>query len=148
MLRRVVATPYRREHAGELRRSRVVYLLSAEYGWYTPSEAEEVVDAARESGLLAGDGVLEPSFDVDGVREAEGPPAVDDLVSTSAFDVAVSRLVDDGLSRREAVAEVNRVQARLGAVELPAAAVAAVAARGHDVDGLVDLALEELVSDG
>lgn len=164
MLERAVATPFLRRGVDSLGRSELVYLLSGEYGWMGPRQAEDAVDRAVEAGFLTetgegesiepafGDGVepvdAEAEFDLDdistdGADEAGGSEGGGDQTS-DVFGLAVDRLTADGYSRKEAVAEINQQHRRLGSVDVEAAAVLAVKRNGENVDGLVERSLSQL----
>lgn len=170
MLRRTVGTPFLRRGVDSLGRSELVYLLSGEYGWFGPREAEDVVDHAVEAGVLEGDaegdGGLAPGFARDRVEPLDGDadPVFEDLLQESGdsdvdsgveggsdgvdgvFERAVETLSSGGYSRKEAVAEINRQHRRLGDVDVEAAAVLAVKREGEEVDDLVETALRRLRS--
>ncbi len=155
MLERTVATPYIRRGASALHRSELIYLLSGEYGWYGPREAEDVVEHAVDAGALEkkDDGELTPAFQHTGVEALEDGdvPSADTIfdsgfeghVEEDVFERAVAQLQRDGLERREAVAEINQQHRRLGDVDVEAAAALAVKRRTGD-DDLVKDAIEQL----
>jgi len=119
-LRRAVAAPFRQRGVDRMSESEFVVALSLDRDWFSPDQAQRLVDVAASQGLLD--------------REDEAVVV--------AFDPAVGHL-DAGTEKQEAVAAINRLQADLG-VTIEAAAVLYARRQGLDVAGLAQRAREEL----
>ncbi|MEF8851650.1 MAG: DUF2240 family protein [Haloarculaceae archaeon] len=132
-LRRAVAEPFRAKGREELTDSEFVVVLSLDREWFTAEQAKRLVDVATTEGLLerTAEGDLATAFDPRAVDIPEGFSPDDDVLrQRSTFERALESLVDAGIEKREAVADINRLQADLG-VTVEAAAV--VYARRRDV---------------
>lgn len=147
MLRRVVAAPFIDKETDTVSRAEFIYSLSGTHDWYTPEEAEQIIQEALDNDIISSveDG-LSPRFSVD---EVEPPPdpdtsALPSVGEESVMEVVVDRLVSNGYGKRGAVAEVNRTHKRLGNVNINAAAI--VTSLHNDVTAadIVPVALEEL----
>ena len=144
-LRRTVAAPFRQRGVDELRESEFVVALSLDRDWFSPDQAQRLVDAAVTEGLLEREGeAVAVTFDPTGVTVPEGfVPDESVIQQRSVFERVLGALVDAGVEKQEAVAGINRLQADLD-VAVEAAALLYARRRGVDVDGLVDRAREEL----
>jgi hypothetical protein len=146
-LRTAVAAPFRSRGRDRLAESEFVVALSLDRDWFTPDQAKRLVDVAASEGLLRRDGgELLAAFDPDTVEiPEEYEPDESVLQQRSTFERALDALVADGVEKREAVADINRLQSDLG---LTVEAAAVVYARRRDIDtaDLAERALEELRS--
>jgi len=144
-LRRTVAAPFRQRGVDELRESEFVVALSLDRDWFSPDQAQRLVDAAVTEGLLEReDEAVAITFDPAGVTVPESfVPDESVIQQRSVFERVLGNLVDAGVEKQEAVAGINRLQAELG-IAVEAAALLYARRQGVDVDGLVDRAREEL----
>jgi hypothetical protein len=144
-LRTAVAAPFRSRGRDRLAESEFVVALSLDRDWFTPDQAKRLVDVAAGEGLLRReDGELLAAFDPDAVEIPEGyEPEESVLQQRSAFERILDALVADGAEKREAVADINRLQSDLG-LTVEAAAVVYARRRGTDTAELAERALEEL----
>jgi len=144
-LRRTVAAPFRQRGVDELRESEFVVALSLDRDWFSPDQAQRLVDAAVTEGLLEReDEAVAVTFDPAGVTVPEGfVPDESVIQQRSVFERVLGALVDAGVEKQEAIAGINRLQAELD-VAVEAAALLYARRQGVDVDGLVDRAREEL----
>jgi hypothetical protein len=149
-LRKVVAAPFLRRDVEEVTRAEFIYSLTGDLGWFEPDEAEEVLVAGTEEGILNEDGGgLEPAFDVGETVIPEGfEPSVEfnRREEKDVFERAVGRLVGAGYDRREAVAEINRVHAGMDGTRIEAAALLTAKMERLEVADLAEEALEEIRS--
>lgn len=134
----VVAAPFRQHGREQLQESEFVVALSLDRDWFSPDQATRVVDLATGRGLLTRtDDLLVAEFDPDSVEIPTGfVPDESILQAASPFERILQRLVDAGLEKRVAVADINRLQQDL-AVTVEAAAV--LYARRHGLD-IADIA--------
>jgi len=147
-LERAVAAPFLAEGRRRLSESDVVVALSLDRDWFTPDQAERLVDVAEGEGLLAReeDGDLVVQFDLDAIELSDGfVPDEEVLRERDTFERLLDALVDAGADKREAVAAINGLQSDLG-VTVEAAAVVYARRQGLDVDHHAEAALEELSS--
>lgn len=144
-LRRAVATPFRQRGVEQLKESEFVVALSLDQGWFSPDQAQRLADVATTEGLLEQRGdELAVAFDPLEVDIPEGfEPDESVLQRRSTFERILAAVVDAGVEKRTAVAEINRLQADL-AVSVEAAAALYARRRGVDVTDLAARAREEL----
>jgi len=148
-LRRAVAVPFREKGTETLSASQFVVALSLDRDWFSPEQAKRLVDVATSEGLVERTGDdLRPSFDP---REVEVPdgfvPEEDVLRQRSTFERVLAAVVQSGVEKRTAVAEINQLKADL-AVTTEAAAVVYARRKGVEVADLAERAAAELVAAG
>jgi hypothetical protein len=144
-LRRAVAAPFRQRGVDRMSESEFVVALSLDRDWFSPDQAKRLVDVATGEGLLdrEGDDVL-AGFDPDGVELPDGfSPDESVLRQRSTFERVLDAVVDAGVAKQEAVADINRLQSDLG-VTIEAAALLYARRQGLDVAGLAAEAREDL----
>ena len=146
-LRRAVAEPFRAKGREELTDSEFVVVLSLDREWFTAEQAKRLVDVATTEGLLErtdGDD-LGVTFDPREVSIPDGFTPDDDVLrQRSTFERALGSLVDAGIEKQEAVADINRLQADLG-VTVEAAAVVYARRRGVAIEDVAQRARSELL---
>ncbi len=144
-LRRAVAAPFRQRGVQRLTESEFVVALSLDRDWFSPDQAQRLVDVATGEGLLDHDGDdIVAMFDIGDVDVPEEfTPDESILQQRSAFERVLDALVEAGVEKQEAVAGINRLQAELG-LTIEAAAVLYARREGLDVAQLAETAREEL----
>jgi len=144
-LRRAVAAPFRQRGVDRMSESEFVVALSLDRDWFSPDQAQRLVDVAASQGLLdREDEAVVVAFDPAGVEVPDGfAPGESILRQRSTFERVLDAVVDAGTEKQEAVAAINRLQADLG-VTIEAAAVLYARRQGLDVAGLAQRAREEL----
>ncbi len=144
-LRRAVAAPFRQRGVDSMTESEFIVELSLDRGWFSPDQAERLVDAAASEGLLeqAEDDIV-VAFDPLAVEIPDGfEPEESILQQRTTFERLLDAVVDAGTEKQTAVAEINRLQADL-AVSVEAAAALYGRRRGVDVTDLARRARGEL----
>jgi hypothetical protein len=128
-----VAAPFKQHGRDTIEESEFVVALSLDRDWLSPDQAKRLLDLAAGEGLVErADGEVAAALDYDAVSIPEEFTPDESLFrERSAFERVLDDLVGAGMEKQEAVAEVNKLQQRLG-VTVEAAAV--VYARRHDVD--------------
>jgi hypothetical protein len=144
-LRRAVAAPFRQRGVERINESEFVVALSLDRDWFSPDQAQRLVDVATGEGLLDRDGDdIVATFDL---REVDVPddfvPDESVLQQRSTFERVLDALVDAGVEKQQAVADINRLQADLG-LTIEAAAVLYARREGVEVTDLAAMAREEL----
>ncbi len=128
--------------------SEFIVALSLDRDWFSPDQATRLVDVAATEGLLerTGDDVL-AAFDVGSVELDESfEPDESVLQQRTTFERLLDTVVDAGIEKQTAVADINELQAEL-AVSVEAAAVLYAHRNGLDVSELADRARRELASE-
>ena len=145
-LEATVAVPFRQEGRERLGDGEFVVALSLDRDWFSPDQAQRLADVAATEGLLKrtdGD-TLAVAFDPLAVDIPEGfEPDDTVLQQRTTFERLLDTIVDAGIEKHEAVADINRLQAEL-AVSVEAAAALYARRRGIDVTDLARQAREEL----
>ncbi|WP_134670101.1 DUF2240 family protein [Halorussus marinus] len=148
-LRRAVAAPFKQKGRERLPESELVVALSLDRDWFSPDQAERLVDVATGQGLLdrRDDGVV-AGFDPSAVEIPDGfVPDESVLQEQSTFERLLDQVVAAGTEKQTAVAEINELQGDLG-VTIEAAAVVYARRRGVDVREAAADAREELKAEG
>ena len=138
-LRRAVAVPFRQRGVDRMTESEFVVALSLDRDWFSPDQAKRLVDVAAGEGLLerADDDVV-TSFDPASVEiPEEFEPTEEILKQRTDFERVLDALVDAGIEKQTAVAEINRLQSDL-AVTIEAAAVLYGRRRGVELPELAE----------
>ena len=144
-LRRAVAAPFRQRGVERMNESEFVVALSLDRDWFSPDQAKRLVDVATGEGLLdrSGDDIV-ASFDVGTVDVPEDfVPDESVIQERSVFEQVLDSVVDTGVDKQDAVADINRLQTELG-VTIEAAAVLYARRNGVDVGSLAANARSEL----
>ena len=144
-LRRAVAAPFRQRGVERMNESEFVVALSLDRDWFSPDQAKRLIDVATGEGLLdrSGDDVV-AGFDVGSVDVPEEfVPDESVIQERSVFEQVLESVVDTGVEKQDAVADINRLQTELG-VTIEAAAVLYARRHGVDTAGLAESARGEL----
>ena len=144
-LRSAVAAPFQQKGREQMAESEFVVALSLDRDWFSPDQAERLLDVAAGQGLLAReDGDVVTRFDPADVEiPEEFVPDESILQEQSTFEKVLDKVVSAGTDKQTAVAEVNQLQGRLG-VTIEAAAVVYARRNGVDVGEEAAAAREEL----
>ncbi|HHT75149.1 MAG: DUF2240 family protein [Methanomassiliicoccaceae archaeon] len=147
-----LAVLYKRKGKNVLTEAEFQFAVSLDFRWFTPQEAQRLMDLAIKRGLLVrNDMYLSPSFDY---KDIDAPlsfrPSHDVLSEEKEEPNLFARLVGliaskGGLKKREAVARINKMQERLG-VDVEVAALVIASDLGEDVSDLVGPVREEILS--
>jgi len=148
-LKVAVAVPFRQEGRRELAETDFVVALTLDRDWYTPDQAERLLDRAAGEGLVERtDAGVRATFDPEGVAVPEDFSPDDSLLEVrSPFERVLEALVADGADKQSAVAAINELQAGLG-VSIEAAAVVHARREGLDPSDVAASALADLRDEG
>jgi hypothetical protein len=144
-LKTAVAEPFRQRGTERMAESEFVVALSLDRGWFSPDQAKTLVDIAASEGLVEQDGdELVAVFEPGSVEIPDGfAPGEDILQSRSTFERVLDTVLETGVEKQTAVAEINSLQSELG-VTLEAAAVVYARSEGVDVSDVAADAREGL----
>lgn len=144
-LRVAVAAPFKQHGRDRIEESEFVVALSLDRDWLSPDQAKRVLDLASGEGLVdRPDGEVVARFAYDDVTVPEEFTPDESLFrERSAFERVLDDLVAAGMEKQEAVAEVNKLQQRLG-LTVEAAAVVYARRNGVDVTDAAERARREL----
>jgi len=144
-LRRAVAVPFRQRGVDRMTESEFVVALSLDRDWFSPDQAKRLVDVAAGEGLLErADDDVATSFDPASVEiPEEFEPTEEILKQRTDFERVLDALVDAGIEKQTAVAEINRLQSEL-AVTIEAAAVLYGRRQGVELSELAERVRAEL----
>lgn len=114
-LRRVLAAGFKHHGREHLSETELVAALALDRGWFAPEEVRQLIERGLEAGHLERDDeTLSPTYDIGTITIPSGyePPA--DLINPPApFERIIDRLESLGFDKREAVADINRLQTEL-----------------------------------
>ncbi|MXR51338.1 DUF2240 family protein [Halovenus sp. WSH3] len=144
-LRRAVAVPFRQRGVERMTESEFVVALSLDRDWFSPDQAKRVVTVGAGEGLLerTDDDVI-VEFDPASVDIPEDfEPTEEILRQRTTFERILEAVVDSGIDKQTAVAEINQLQSEL-AVTIEAAAVLYGRRNGLELPELAQQARQEL----
>ena len=144
-LRRTVAAPFRQRGVDQLRESEFVVALSLDRDWFSPDQAQRLVDAAVTEVLLErDDDAVTVTVDTGGVTGPDGVVPDESVIQQrSVFERVLGALLDAGVEKQDAVAGINQLQAELD-IAVEAAALLYARRQGVAAERLADRAREEL----
>ena len=127
--------------------SEFIVALSLDRNWFSPDQAKRLVDVAATEGLLERtDDEVAVSFDLTSVHLPDDfEPDESILQQRTTFERVLDAIVDSGVEKQIAVADINRLQSTL-AVSVEAAAVLYAHRTGVDVTDLAERAWSELAT--
>ncbi|MFP4169833.1 MAG: DUF2240 family protein [Methanomassiliicoccales archaeon] len=136
-LKRVVAMVFKRKGKGVLTEKEFVFSASIDFRWFTPKEAQRLLEKGIEGKLLVRtNGFVKPSFDY---KEVDIPmdfkperEMLDAGEEVALFPRILNRISEaTGSQKREVVARINKMQERL---EVDIEVAALTIAREMDVE--------------
>ncbi|HUV24862.1 MAG TPA: DUF2240 family protein [Methanomassiliicoccales archaeon] len=154
-LQQVLALIFKRKGKGVLSEKEFVFSASIDYRWFTPKDAQLLLDLGLKNKLLEkANGFIKPTFDY---KKIDVPldfrPSKDVLSQPSAVDQdkpLFPRMLDEiarhsGMKRRDVVARINHAQERTG-VDIEVAALVVAMDLGMEIDNLISEVREEIIS--
>ncbi|MFB6162426.1 MAG: DUF2240 family protein [Halococcoides sp.] len=144
-LEATVAAPFRERGGHTMPKSEFVVALSLDRDWFSPDQAERVIDVARSEGLLDhDDDTLVLTIDPATASIPEGfAPDESILQQRSTFERVLDLVTDAGVEKRTAVAEINRLQDDL-CVPIEAAGIVYARREAVDIGGLTARVIDDL----
>jgi hypothetical protein len=146
-----LAVLFKRKGKNVITDTEFIFTVSFDFRWFTPKEAQGLLDVAIKRGLLTRtEEFLKPNFDY---KDVEAPlsfrPSKEvlsgDKEEMSLFAQLIQSISDKGgLKKRDAVARVNRTQERLG-VDVEVAAVVVAKELGIDVSAYLEPVKKEIL---
>ena len=142
---------FKRKGKNVMTETEFMLTVSFDYRWFTPKEAQTLLDISVKRGLLVRtEEYLKPGFDI---SEVDAPlsfrPSKDVLRGEadeiSLFAQLIQVISDRGLKKRDAVARVNRTQERLG-VDVEVAALLVAKDLGADVGPYLEPVMKEILA--
>ncbi|MEM2925520.1 MAG: DUF2240 family protein [Methanocellales archaeon] len=143
-----IAQPFKKRGRNSLTISEFIFALSLDLGWFSPEQAKQVLAMAEKAGLLMKKGEeIKPNFDPKNVEAPFGfKPDIKAILQRSIFDEIIERIMSSGLSKRDAIALVNKKQESLSKlVTIEVAALLVAKERGVEIADLVEKAFIELI---
>jgi hypothetical protein len=152
-LKDVIAFLYNRSGKEEMTAQELRLAMSMDLRWFTPKEAEEIVDTFQNKRLLTrkGGGGLRPTFNYKKLTiEMDFHPDKEELLGSTGDEPLFVRMVGHitdraNEDRRHVISMVNRKAGELG-IEVEAAAMLVGDELGVDMKPFADDALKAIVS--
>jgi hypothetical protein len=152
-LKEVIAFLYKRAGKDELTAQELRLAMSMDLRWFSPKEAEEIVDTFQNKRLLVrkGGSGLRPSFNYKKLSlERDFRPTKEQLLGGGGDEPLFVRMVGHitdraDMEKRHVIALVNRKAGELG-IEVEAAAMLVGDEQGVDMRPFGDDALEAIVA--
>ncbi len=133
-----LAQIFRKKAKSSMSEKDFVFAASLDFRWFSPKEAQRLLEVAVAGDLLALDGgMVRPTFDYKGTEVPKGyAPGPDILEKAPQPKVMLMKIMDavsakSSLPVQDVVSRVNRIQDSMG---LDSEVAALIAARELDVD--------------
>ncbi|MBI0582674.1 MAG: DUF2240 family protein [Methanomassiliicoccus sp.] len=143
---------FKRKGKNVMTETEFILTVSFDYRWFTPKEAQMLLDVAVRRGLLTRtEEYLKPNFDIKDVEASLSFRPSKDVLSGDREEMSLFaqliQLISEkgGLKKRDAVARVNRAQERLG-VDVEVAAVVVAKDLGADVGPFLEPVRKEILA--
>ncbi|MEM2944362.1 MAG: DUF2240 family protein [Methanomassiliicoccales archaeon] len=149
-LRNCLALVFKRKGKGILSERELVFSVSMDFRWFTPKEAQRLLDLGLRNGLLERvDDMIKPTFDYKKIEisinfKPDKKILEERKKNDSVFSKILDKIVTSGVSKRDAVAKINKIQEKIG-VDAEVAAVAYAKEIGVSVDDLIDEVEKEII---
>ncbi len=147
-----LAVLFKRKGKNVMTETEFMLTVSFDYRWFTPKEAQMLLDVSVKKGLLVRtEEFLKPSFDIKDIEASLSFRPSKAVLSAEKEEVSIFaqlvQLISDkgGLKKRDAVARINRTQERLG-VDVEVAAVLVARDLGIDVAAYLEPVKKEILS--
>lgn len=146
-----LAVLFKRKGKNVMTETEFMLTVSFDYRWFTPKEAQTLLDVSVKRGLLTRtEEFLKPTFDFKDVEASLSFRPSHEVLSADREEVSLFaqlvQLISDkgGLKKRDTVARINRAQERLG-VDVEVAAVLVAKDLGIDVDPYLEPVKKEIL---
>lgn len=146
-----LAVLFKRKGKNVMTETEFMLTVSFDYRWFTPKEAQTLLDVSVKRGLLTRtEEFLKPTFDFKDVEASLSFRPSNEVLSADREEASLFaqlvQLISDkgGLKKRDAVARINRAQERLG-VDVEVAAVLVAKDLGIDVDPYLEPVKKEIL---
>jgi len=147
-----LALLFRRKGKNILTEKELVFSASMDFRWFTPKEAQKLLELGIKRGLLTKtDGLVKPNFDYKRTDIPVTYRPTQKAIQDEPEDVSLfARILDavsaaSNLKKREIVARINKIQERLG-VDIEVAALALALEVGAKTDNLTEAVRTEVLS--
>jgi hypothetical protein len=146
-----LAVLFKRKGKNVITDTEFIFTVSFDFRWFTPKEAQALLDIAIKRGLLSRtEEFLKPTFDYKDIEVSLSFRPSKDVLTGGKEELSLfAQLVQSiseksGLKKRDAVARVNRTQERLG-VDVEVAAVVVAKDLGIDVAPFLEPVKKEIL---
>jgi len=146
-----LAQLFKRKGKGVLTEKEFVFSASIDFRWFTPKDAQRLLEEGVRRGLLTlTDSLVKPSFDYKAVEVPPdfrpSPKMLDEIKEEAPLFARILEIAAraSGLPKREVVARINGVQERLG-VDVEVAGLIVARGFGVNVQELIDPVQEEIL---
>jgi hypothetical protein len=147
-----LAVLFKRKGKNVITETEFIFTVSFDFRWFTPKEAQVLLDIAIKRGLLIRtEEYLKPNFDYKDIEASLSFRPSKEVLSgekeeLSLFAQLIQLITEKGgLKKRDAVARVNRVQETMG-VDVEVAAVVVAKELGLDIAPFIEPVKKEILS--
>jgi hypothetical protein len=147
-----LALLFRRKGKNILTERELVFSASMDFRWFTPKEAQKLLELGIKRGLLIKtDGLVRPNFDYKRMDIPATYRPTQKALQDEPEDVSLFARILDLISvaskwkKREIVARINKIQERLG-VDIEVAALALALEVGAKTDDITEAVRTEVLS--
>lgn len=146
-----LAVLFKRKGKNVITETEFILTVSFDFRWFTPKEAQTLLDVAIKRGLLTRtEEYLKPNFDYKDIEASLSFRPSKEVLTAEKEELSLFaqliQLISEkgGLKKRDAVARVNRAQERLG-VDVEVAAVVVAKDLGLDVTAYIEPVKKEII---
>ena len=150
-LEQTLAHIFQKKGKSKLTEKDFVFAASLDLRWFSPKDAQKLLDIGLDSELLQRDGdQIAPTFDHKGVKIVSGFTPSPDILRTAVQPKGVfMKVVDEittqkGVDKTVAISRINEVQDRMN-VDIEVAALIVARSYGVDISAHLDT-VEEAVA--
>jgi hypothetical protein len=143
---------FKNKGKGVLTEKEFVFTASMDHRWFSPKEAQVLLELGIKRGLLTRtEGFVKPTFVFKDIEVPQSFKPCKDILRDIEPEVSVFSLILDevskstGQTKRDIVAKINKVQDRLG-VDIEIAALAVAKDSGIDISKFVTNVKKEVLS--
>ena len=143
---------FKNKGKGVLTEKEFVFAASMDHRWFSPKEAQVLLELGIKRGLLSRtEGFVKPTFVFKDIEVPQSFKPCKDILRDVEPEVSTFSLILDeiskgtGQTKRDIVARINKVQDRLG-VDIEIAALAVAKDHGIDITRFLDGVRKEVLS--
>lgn len=145
-----LAQIFRKKGKSSLSEKDFVFAASLDFRWFSPKEAQKLLELGLDGGLLKSDGgSISPTFDYKAVEVPKGFAPTADVLAAPVQPKGMFLKIVDAVSAKtdmpakDLISQINQTQDRMG-VEVEVAALIVAKNHGVDVSEFLDSVEEEI----
>ena len=145
-----LAQLFRKKGKTSLTEKDFVFAASLDFRWFSPKEAQKLLELGLDSGLLAvKDGIVSPVFGHDKIEIPKGYAPTADILAGLVLPKGLFLKIVDAISAKtnlpakDLISQINQTQDRMS-VDIEVAALIVAKNLGADVESYLDVVEEDI----